>query len=310
MAQRRQPDEVIVCDDGSSDDTASIAARHPIGAKVIRRENAGVSVARNDAIEMASGDLIANMDADDLWHVDYLWRVEETFEQHPDAKLVFTRYWPFLEGHRPPALDASEDADDSEMIKLDLAEYVSFDRTGLPVLPSFSVMKREDLQKLGARPYLDAHRCGENLMVHPLLAAMGTSCCIMARLGRYRMHAQSITADEVHSARWMVKVVDDMISRARTLGFDDQRMSVLSGYSAAWLIMAGRRLGGAGFRKEARRAFAKAWKLGGGLKSMKCLLASYIKFMDNQLWCEGWRPLESSRSSNPLLAMQGLVQGR
>ena len=310
MAQRRQPDEVIVCDDGSRDDTAAIAARHPIGAKVIRRDNTGVSAARNDTIEMASGDLIANMDADDLWHVDYLWRVEEAFEQYPDAKLVFTRYWPFLEGHRPPAQDEADDAADSEMKEFDLAGYLAFDRKGLPVLPSFSVMKKDDLQKLGARPYLETHRCGENLLVHPLLAGMGQSCCIMARLGRYRMHAQSITADEVQSARWMVKVVDDMISRARTLGFDESSLSELSQYSAAWLNMAGRRLGGAGFRREARKAFTKGLKFGGGVNSLKYLLASYIKAMDSQLWCDAWRPLESSRSNNPLLAMDGLVQGR
>ena len=310
MAQRRQPDEVIVCDDGSCDDTASIAARHPIGAKVIRRENAGVSAARNDTIEMATGDLIANMDADDLWHVDYLWRVEEAFEQYPDARLVFTRYWPFLEGHRPPSQDEADDAADTEIKEFDLAGYLSFDRKGLPVLPSFSVMKRDDLQTFGARPYLETHRCGENLLVHPLLAAMGRSCCIMARLGRYRMHAQSITADEVQSARWMAKVVGDMMVRAEAMGFDEESVSELSRYSASWLNMAGRRLGGAGFRREARRSFSRGWKLGGGLTSLKYLLASYIKAMDSRLWCEAWRPLESSRSSNPLLGMDDLVQAR
>jgi glycosyltransferase involved in cell wall biosynthesis len=59
--------EVLVVDDGSSDATADLAARHPVGAVVIRQANAGVSAARNAAIDRASGDLVAFLDADDTW---------------------------------------------------------------------------------------------------------------------------------------------------------------------------------------------------------------------------------------------------
>lgn len=63
--------EIIVVDDGSTDDTANIVSQ--IGAQdrritLIRQPNAGVAVARNTALASSKGSLIAPLDSDDLWH--------------------------------------------------------------------------------------------------------------------------------------------------------------------------------------------------------------------------------------------------
>jgi glycosyltransferase involved in cell wall biosynthesis len=75
-AQRpRRPAEVIVVDDGSSDDTAAVAER--LGAHVIRHErNRGLAAARNTGVEAATQPWIAVLDSDDRWlphHLDTLW---------------------------------------------------------------------------------------------------------------------------------------------------------------------------------------------------------------------------------------------
>ncbi|MCP3858151.1 MAG: glycosyltransferase, partial [Phycisphaeraceae bacterium] len=91
-AQLRAPDEVIVVDDGSVDDTARIAAEHPAVTRVISRKNGGIAVARNDGIERSTGELLFLLDADDLWHPIFLQRMIEVMEANPDALSAFARF--------------------------------------------------------------------------------------------------------------------------------------------------------------------------------------------------------------------------
>jgi glycosyltransferase involved in cell wall biosynthesis len=82
--------EVVLVDDGSSDETAAIAqqfvqqfAKHDRRLQVIQQPNAGVAAARNVGIAHAQGALIAPIDADDLWQPDYLQKMVKKWSQSP-----------------------------------------------------------------------------------------------------------------------------------------------------------------------------------------------------------------------------------
>lgn len=67
LAQTYRPMEIIVVDDGSTDNTPEVLASYGDSIKVIRQENRGVSAARNAGIRASLGELIAFLDSDDTW---------------------------------------------------------------------------------------------------------------------------------------------------------------------------------------------------------------------------------------------------
>ena len=67
LSQSRAPDEIVVVDDGSTDKSAQIAASFGGRVRLIQCAHRGVSAARNVGVSAARGDLIAWLDADDIW---------------------------------------------------------------------------------------------------------------------------------------------------------------------------------------------------------------------------------------------------
>jgi len=88
--------EILVVDDGSFDSTSEIASRHAaqdIRLRVISQRNAGVAAARNRGIAEAKGELVAPIDADDLWSPDKIERQLEALRQGGErVALVYTWY--------------------------------------------------------------------------------------------------------------------------------------------------------------------------------------------------------------------------
>ena len=84
--------EIIVVDDGSTDDSRAVVARFGDRVTYIYQPNAGLSAARNTGIRASSGSLIGVLDADDLYEPDYLEVLVAALREHPDAGGVHCGY--------------------------------------------------------------------------------------------------------------------------------------------------------------------------------------------------------------------------
>lgn len=98
LSQSLLPLEVIVVNDGSTDDGADCVAvkiitdqRYKI-VRLINQKNGGVSRARNRGIEEAKGSHVAFLDADDSWEAHYLEEIQNLMCRYPNAKAYATNY--------------------------------------------------------------------------------------------------------------------------------------------------------------------------------------------------------------------------
>jgi glycosyltransferase involved in cell wall biosynthesis len=84
FAQTYRPLEIIIADEGSTDRTAEIVATFADQVRYLKQNNAGPAAARNLGIRVASGEFIAFLDADDLWHPEKLSRQTARFAARPE----------------------------------------------------------------------------------------------------------------------------------------------------------------------------------------------------------------------------------
>lgn len=105
-SQTRRPDEILVIDDGSTDDLTRQALSELRGpdVRLIRQPNRGLSAARNTGLREARGDWVLPLDADDLLEPQFIERCLEAAARNPRAALVTTHMACFRESPRRPEI--------------------------------------------------------------------------------------------------------------------------------------------------------------------------------------------------------------
>jgi glycosyltransferase involved in cell wall biosynthesis len=115
LAQTYSHAEVIVVDDGSTDDTRERLAQFGDRIHYYYQENQGLSAARNTGIQLARGDFVAFLDSDDAWHPQKLEIQMRCLVRYPDVRLIGSRKrtdspaeWPLFDtGAEPPKRDVT-----------------------------------------------------------------------------------------------------------------------------------------------------------------------------------------------------------
>jgi len=144
FSQDYRPLEVIVVDDGSSDGSGEVARSFP-EVILLTQENRGVAAARNRGIEHSRGELIAFLDADDVWHTSKLSIQVAWLEQHPEIGYVTAHFQNVLEEGVPRPAWLRED------------QLVEMQKGGVPNL----LCRRRVFDAAGL--FDPAHRSGSDL---------------------------------------------------------------------------------------------------------------------------------------------------
>lgn len=206
--------ELIVVDDGSTDDTAAVVrgfAAADARVKYVRQENGRQGRARNNGLAHSAGDLIAFLDADDLWVERKLELQLKTFAE-TDADLVYSDGFVFdgddvRDESRPfsPPAGRLEGADVFDMLLLH--PHIAIQSV---------VLRRTLLEKAGAFEEEAAYQNCEDYDLWLRLAKAGAVFYGLAeRLIRYRRHASAATHLGSRHLVPMIAVVKRYIGESR-----------------------------------------------------------------------------------------------
>jgi glycosyltransferase involved in cell wall biosynthesis len=270
LAQTRDDYEVIVVNDGSPDTEEFELAIQPYLERIVylKQKNRGASVARNTGVRAARGELIAFLDADDLWLPTYL-EDQLKFMRDQDCDLVCADAMVFGDNtaHGQTYMDSLMKTA-PPVGRVTFLELVNADRS---LITSGVIARREQILAVGL--FDEALRNAQDLDLWLRLVRHGARLAYQRRvLLRYRSRPDGLTGDAINSHRRELRVFDK-IEQSYDLspGERDQVLSVIRDRRALLEYELGKLYLLPGDFARARESFAKAnslrrsWKTQGAL---------------------------------------------
>ena len=185
LAQRLQPLESVVVDDGSTVHSAALVEAIPSPLiRLVRQPNAGECAARNRAIAEARGELLALLDADDEWEEGFLEEVAALYREFPGCGIYSTAFRVVSHDGIFPAPTPTRRGTVDNFFRDSAHRYVS--------IPSASAIPREGSDRVGGFP--DGMKMGGDLYMWIKIARRYPVCFSPQPLCRYAKVASNCSA--------------------------------------------------------------------------------------------------------------------
>ena len=197
LAQRLPPREVIVCDDGSTDDVRSALARYAGEITLLHKEHSGVAATRNVALRAAAGDFVAVLDADNVFLPEYLQALSELAVARPDLDILTTDAFLELDGevygryYRGKARFVKDDQRRGIIHQHFVYANAAYRREALLAVGGYD-------QFYDPSPY---HGVEDTDLLVRMILAGSKAGLVDEPLAVYRIHAGSLSANRARSTR-------------------------------------------------------------------------------------------------------------
>jgi len=202
LAQTYPDYELIVVDDGSTDNTRQLSQPYLARMTYIYQENKKYSGARNRGIRAASGDYIAFLDSDDIWLPDKLAEQVAVMDQHPEVTLVHCSA-SYIDADGAPVLfkgnrTKGEAGGTGPIIADQAGALFTFDAT---ITTSTVMVRHSTLKEVG--PFDPEHIHGEDWELWVRLASKGPLAYIPKVMAKYRVFGWQKILKAESSEAWV-----------------------------------------------------------------------------------------------------------
>lgn len=196
LAQTGNDFEVVVVDDGSTDDTPAVVARYAGRIRSFRHTNRGAAATRNRGAELASGEFLLFLDADDRLLPDALGHFRAALQRRPDARMIFGH-------HVSIASDGSrQEAHPQPVLRSNLEDFRDYLDRKFGISHGTVLMRRDNFQTVrypeGISNGEDIVLFAQSLAIFPCLTIPHTLAEICAHDARMRNNLQRIRESGLH----------------------------------------------------------------------------------------------------------------